>query len=101
MSSKLVGARNPWPTEAPARFHTIAQCSVAGVQDMRVHAVTKAASDRPWGYVSVRVGRLIVLVEDIDALECFTVAWSEAGRYCEEAFGKPLPRAREYRRLRA
>lgn len=48
---------------------------------MLIHAVTKAASHRPWGYVSVRVDWLIVLVEEIDALECFTAAWGEPGRY--------------------
>ncbi|WP_020578935.1 hypothetical protein [Actinopolymorpha alba] len=63
------------------------QAIVSGDQDSRVQAVTADASPTGEPYVSVRVGRVLLYLEDRAALNAFAKAFDRARGYAEAAFG--------------
>jgi hypothetical protein len=77
------------------QFRVAAQAIVEGMQDIRVEAATPLAGPGH-GQIAVRVGRLLVYVNDRDAMESFVDAWRRAEALADKAFG-PLDPV-EYRR---
>ena len=71
-----------------------AQAIFAGPQDHRVSAMTPQASGRGYGHIAVRVGRILVYLEDRDALQAWTTAIGKAVDLADSAFGPDLPDAR-------
>jgi len=69
------------------RHDVAAQAVVAGNQDIKVLAVSACASGNGKGHIAVRVGRILVYVEDRDALNAFRDAWSRATDLADSAFG--------------
>jgi len=72
-----------------------ATVSMAGRQEVQVRGVTAMASPRGFGHVAIRVGRVLLYVEDRDALEALQEAVRRAVEVAEPVF-EPLdsPRAR-------
>jgi hypothetical protein len=75
------------------RHDVAAQAVMAGNQDIRVLAVSGAASGTGKGHIAVRVGRILVYLEDRDALAAFRDAWKRADGLAEAAFGPLWPTA--------
>jgi hypothetical protein len=67
-----------------------AQAVTEGTQDVRVQALTPLAGPGH-GQIAVRVGRLLVYVDDREALNSFLDAWREASELADKAFGVVLP----------
>ena len=89
---RLVGGRlrvRPQP-----RMQVATQAIFAGPQDQRVSAVTAEASGRGYGHIAVRVGRVLVYLEDRDALQAWTTAIGKAADLADAAFGPDLPTSR-------
>ena len=68
-----------------------AQAVMAGMQDYRVHAANAHATGRDTGVVSIRVGRVLIYLEDRDALQTWSRAIQEALDLQDGAFGPELP----------
>jgi hypothetical protein len=72
------------------------QCRVAsqavmeGTQDFTVQAVTPLAGPGH-GQIAVRVGRLLIYVNNREALESILDAWQQAADLADKAFGVVLP----------
>ena len=70
-----------------------AQAVMAGPQSVRVTGTTPHASGRGYGHLCLRVGRVLIYLEDRDSL----LAWQEALRQAHEladaALGPVLPPA--------
>jgi len=77
------------------QFRVAAQAIVEGMQDINVMAATPSAGPGH-GQIAVRVGRLLVYVNDRDAMDSFLDAWRRAEALADQVFG-PLD-AVEYRR---
>ena len=73
------------------RCSVAAQAVMAGPQDLRVTAMTAEATGRGYGHICIRVGRLLVYLEDADALQAWRAAVSQAEGLAEEVFGPKLP----------
>ncbi len=69
------------------RCQIAAQAVMAGVQDWRVSAQTAQASGRGHGVISIRVGRVLIYLEDTDALDCWATALQRAVELREGAYG--------------
>jgi len=67
-----------------------AQAVMEGMQDIRVQAATPLAGPGH-GQIAVRVGRLLVYVNDREALDSFLDAWRQAADLADKAFGVVLP----------
>src|SRR4051794_27800087 len=67
-----------------------AQANFAGTQDTRVQAATPLAGPGR-GYIAVRIGKMLIYVEDRDALDSCVSAWQDAATYADQAFGPVLP----------
>src|SRR4051794_38466777 len=84
------------PVSRPARealrytCQVAAQANFAGTQDTRVQAATPLAEPGR-GYIAVRIGKMLIYVEDRDALESCVSARQEASTYADQAFGPVLP----------
>ncbi len=67
------------------------QAVMAGLQEVRVTGTTPQASGRGYGHLCLRVGRILIYLEDPDSL----LAWQEALRQAEDladaALGPVLP----------
>ena len=61
-----------------------------GTQDIRVQAVTPLAGPGH-GQIGVRVGRVLIYVNDREALNSFLDAWQQASELADRAFGTVLP----------
>lgn len=72
------------------QFRVAAQAMVSGIQDIRVEAATPLAGPGH-GQIAVRVGRLLVYVNDRDALGSFIDAWHRAEALADKAFGPKGP----------
>ncbi len=66
-----------------------AQAVMEGTQDIRVQAHMPTVPGN--GQIAVRVGRLLVYVNDREALDSFLDAWQQAADLGEKAFGVVLP----------
>jgi hypothetical protein len=72
------------------QFRVAAQAMVTGLQDIRVEAATPLAGPGH-GQIAVRVGRLLIYVNDRDALDSFLDAWTRAQELADKAFGPIMP----------
>jgi hypothetical protein len=68
------------------QFRVAAQAIVEGMQDIRVEAATPLAGPGH-GQIAVRVGRLLVYVNDREALDSFIDAWRRAEALADKVFG--------------
>jgi hypothetical protein len=73
--------------DAAFRHEIASQAVVSGDQDIKVLAVSACASGTGKGHIAVRVGRLLVYVEDREALGAFRDAWNRATELADSAFG--------------
>ena len=85
-SLHLVASLDP----EPARFTVVTQAMVGGAQETAARVLTPiGGSSGP--QIAVRVGRIMVLVSDRQALESFVGAWHQAMTLVNEAFGPEPP----------
>ncbi len=90
---QVVGGRRLRVRPQP-RMQVAIQAIFAGPQEHRVCAMTPEASGRGYGHIAVRVGRVLVYLEDRDALQAWTTAIDKAADLADAAFGPDLPAAR-------
>ena len=91
-SLQLVAGRHRARPEP--RMSVAAQAVCAGPQDLRVSAMTPEATGRGYGHVCLRVGRMLVYLEDRDALDAWSCAIRQAQALADKAFGSELPPTR-------
>ncbi len=91
---QLVGGRRRLWVRPQPRMQVATQAIFAGPQDHRVSAVTAEATGRGYGHIAVRVGRILVYLEDRDALQAWTTAIGKAADSADQAFGPDLPACR-------
>ncbi len=72
------------------RCRLAVQAVVEGMQEVRVQAVTPLAGPGH-GQIALRVGRILIYVNDREALDSFLDAWQQAADLADKAFGVPLP----------
>jgi len=77
------------------RCRVAVQAVLEGMQEVRVQAATTAAGPGH-GQIAVRVGRLLMYINDRDALDSFLDAWQQAADLGDQAFGV-LPPPAAYR----
>ena len=93
---QVVGGRRFWARPQP-RMQVATQPVFAGPQEHRVFAMTPQATGRDYGHIAVRVGRVgrvLVYLEDRDALQAWTTAIGKATDLADAAFGPDLPASR-------
>ena len=90
---QVVGGRRLRVRPQP-RMQVATQAIFAGPQEHRVSAMTPQASGRGDGHIAVRVGRVLVYLEDRQALQAWTTAIAKAADLADAAFGPDLPEAR-------
>ncbi len=90
---QLVGGRRVRVRPQP-RMQVAIQAIFAGPQEHRVFAMTPEASGRGYGHIAVRVGRVLVYLEDRQALQAWTTAIGKAADLADSAFGPDLPASR-------
>ncbi len=90
---QVVGGRRLRVRPQP-RMQVATQAIFAGPQDHRVFAMTPEASGCGYGHIAVRVGRVLVYLEDRQALEAWTTAIGKAADLADAAFGPDLPESR-------
>jgi len=74
------------------RCRVAVQAVLEGMQEVRVQAATAAAGPGH-GQIAVRVGRLLMYINDRDALDSFLDAWQQAADLGDQAFGAESPSA--------
>jgi len=67
---------------------------MAGPQDYRVYGGNAQATGRGHGVISIRVGRVLIYLEDWEALLSWTRAIEQAKELDEGAFGREMPPSR-------
>lgn len=70
-----------------------AQAICAGMQEVRVTGVGPAVAGAGREHIVVRIGRVLVYVEDRAALDSFQDGWQQAAAYADVVFG-PAPVSR-------
>ncbi len=90
---QVVGGRRLRVRPQP-RMQVATQAIFAGPQDHRVFAMTPQATGRGYGDIAVRVGRVLLYLEDRQALQAWTTAIGKATDLADSAFGPDLPDAR-------
>jgi len=75
-----------------ARCRVAVQAVLEGMQEVRVQAVTPLAGPGH-GQIAVRVGRVLMYINDREALDSFLDAWQQAAVLVDKAFGVVLPPA--------
>jgi len=73
------------------RCQIAAQAVMAGPQDYRVYGGNAQATGRGHGVITIRVGRVLLYLEDRDALLAWTRAIEKAKELDEVAFGPEMP----------
>ena len=91
-SLKVVGGSHHHAEPEP-RMVIASQAIFAGPQDISVRAMTPQASGRGYGHLCLRVGRVLVYLEDRDALAAWHAALEQAEALADSAFGPALPPA--------
>lgn len=79
------------PTAPDPGCRLIAQAVMAGPQDHRVQAANAQHTGRGHGVLSIRVGRLLVYLEDRAALLAWQRAIERAVEVQDAAFGPEMP----------
>lgn len=72
------------------RCRVAVQAVVEGMQEVRVQAVTPLAGPGH-GQIAVRVGRILIYINDREGLDSFLDAWQRAAELGDKAFGPVLP----------
>lgn len=72
------------------RCRIAVQAVLEGMQEVRVQAVTPLAGPGH-GQITIRVGRILIYVNDREALDSFLDAWQRAADLKDQAFGPVLP----------
>lgn len=72
------------------RCDLITQAVLGGDIDFRVQAMSSIVGPGP-GTISIRLGRIVLVIEDRDALHVLTSACGQADRMADRAFGPELP----------
>ncbi len=67
------------------------QAVMAGPQEVRVTAVTPQSSGRGYGHLCLRVGRVLIYLEDRDSLHAWQHALHQAEDLADSALGPELP----------
>jgi len=96
---QLVGGRR-FRVRPQPRMQAATQAIFAGPQDITVRAMTQQASVRGYGHLCLRVGRVLVYLENRDALAACHAALEQAEVLAVAAFGPDLPLAPYEPRLR-
>ena len=73
------------------RCQIAAQAVMAGPQGYRVHGGNAQATGRVHGVITIRVGRVLIYLEDREALLSWIRALEEAKELDEGAFGREMP----------
>lgn len=89
---KIIGGRRLRVAPEP-RSTVASQAVMAGPQDLRVTVMTAEATGRGYGVISIRVGRVLIYLEDRAALDDWLAALHEAEAVSDAAFGPVLPPA--------
>ncbi len=87
---RLTAVPRPGKRDDDYSCRVAAQAVMEGTQDFRVQAVTALAGPGQ-GQIAVRIGRLLVYVNDREALNSFLNAWQQAADLADKAFGVVLP----------
>jgi hypothetical protein len=87
---RLTAVPGPGKRDDDYGCRVAAQAVMQGTQDVRVQALTPPAGPGH-GQIAVRVGRVLVYVNDREALNSFLDAWREAAELADKAFGVVLP----------
>jgi len=72
------------------RCRIAVQAVLEGMQEVRVQAVTPLAGPGH-GQIAIRIGRLLIYVNDREALDSCLDAWQQAADLADKAFGVVLP----------
>ncbi len=80
---QLVGGRRLRVRPQP-RMQVATQAIFAGPQEHRVFAMTPQATGRGYGHIAVRVGRVLVYLEDRQALQAWTTAIGKAADFATQ-----------------
>ena len=75
------------------RCQIAAQAVMAGPQDYRVYGRNAQATGRVHGVITIRVGRVLIYLEDREVLLAWTRAIHQAEDPQDAAFGPELPPA--------
>ena len=75
-----------------ARCRVAVQAVMEGMQEVRVQAATPLAGPGH-GQIAIRVGRVLIYINDREALDSFLDAWEQASHLGDKAFGVVLPPA--------
>ncbi len=67
------------------------QAVMAGPQEVRVTGTTPRASGRGYGHLCLRVGRVLLYLEDRDSLLAWQEALRQASELADSALGPVLP----------
>lgn len=80
------------PKPGRSRCEVIAQATMSGLQ---VHRARAFGAEDGWRtpYIAVRVGLVLINVQDRDALACLTEAVRAANHMAEQVFGPVTPPA--------
>lgn len=70
-----------------------AQAIVSGYQETDVRSYTQAASPTGKPYVVCRIGRILLYLEDRDAVETFVEAFDRARQHADAVFPSPYAEA--------
>ncbi len=73
------------------RCSLAAQAVMAGPQEVRVTGMTPQASGRGYGHLCLRVGRILIYLEDRDSLRAWQEALRQANELADAAYGPELP----------
>jgi hypothetical protein len=87
---RLTAVPGPGKRDDDYGCRVAAQAVMEGTQDVRVQALTPLAG-HGHGQIAVRVGRVLVYVNDREALDSWLDAWQQASELVDEAFGVVLP----------
>lgn len=103
MSAATIRAHNQFkapqdPDHVGYRCQVAAQAKVRGFQELRVAAQSPQASGNGRGFISVRVGQVLLYLEDRDAMHSWVAAIQRAIELQDNAYGVELPPARIGRR---
>lgn len=103
MSASTIRAHNqfrvpPEPDYRGYRCQVAVQAKVQGFQELRVTAQGPQATGTGRGFISVRVGQVLLYLEDRDAMHSWVAAIQRAIELQDNAYGVELPPARIGRR---
>ena len=75
-----------------ARCRVAVQAVMEGMQEIRVQACTPLAGPGH-GQIAIRLGRVLIYLNDREALDSLLDAWQQAAGLGDKAFGVVLPPA--------